>query len=179
MASVFRRNVTVSFYIAEPTEPPTWVGDLPGDDVLAKIQTLDLASGEYHVKTGLFATELFCMVHNGPLPLIGAYTKDMWNAVLTELKGVIEEVEMREGEGVVDGAYAAFFPNSVVGIVRSSVKAPGSAAIAQWLSLFGGHPLYLAALPKADALAGLQRPPEDINSVTFRVKEGRQLGYEP
>jgi hypothetical protein len=170
-ASVFRRNVTVSLNIAEPQDPPTWSGSFPSDEVLATIRQLDLASGDYHVKTGLFATELFCMVHEGPLPLVGAYSKDMWNAVLTELKGVIEEVEMREGEGVVDGAYAAFFPKSVVGIVRSSVKAPGSAALAEWLSLFGGHPLYLAALPKADALAGLQRPPEDINGVTFRVKK--------
>ncbi len=115
MASVFRRNVTVSFYIAEPVDPPTWSDNFPSDEVLSKIRGLDLASGDYHVKTGLFATELFCMVHNVLLPLVGAYSKDMWNAVLTELKGVIEEVEMREGEGVVDGAYAAFFPNSVVG----------------------------------------------------------------
>src|SRR5665213_308308 len=142
MASIFRRNVTVSFYIAEPLDPPTWTVDFPADEVLATMRELDLASGEYHVKNGLFATELFCTVHEGAHPLVGAYSKDMWNAVLTEFKGAIEEIEMRDGEGIIDGSFAAFFPHSVVGLVRSSVKAPGTAALANWLTLFGGHPLY-------------------------------------
>lgn len=173
MATVFRRNVTVSFYVVEPEDPwkASWDGDFPREEVLAKIANLDLASGEFHVQTGLFGNELFCTVHDGPLPLVGAYTKDKLNAVLTEYKGSIEEIAMREGEGVIDGTYAAFFPNSVVGVVRSSVKAPGSGGLAGWLSLFGGHPCVMPALPKADALAGLQRPAEEIIDVTFRAKK--------
>jgi hypothetical protein len=166
-----RRPVTVSFHVIEPDSvKETWSGLYPWDEVLDSIEQLDLETGEYHLQRDLFGTSTFCTVFDGPLRLLAGYTKDELTALLTELKGVIEEVPLRIGEGFIDGTYVAAFPSNVVGIVRSSVKAPGAASISHWLSEFTEYPCHMPPLPKASALAGLNRPSDDINNVFFRVR---------
>lgn len=172
---MFHKTVTVNFFVVEPSagDTPTFTLDFPADEVFDAIRLLDLASGEYHVKDGLFANEVFCLVHEGPIPVLGAYNKDMYATVMTERKGELREVELDEGEGLVDASYAVFFPGSVVAIVRTSVRSPGSARIASWLSLFGGHPCYFSSLPTADTLARLAEDPYDVKSVVLSAKRSR------
>jgi hypothetical protein len=172
---MFRKTATVNFYVVEPAagQAATFTTAFPSDEVLDAVRLLDLASGDYHVRDGLFANEVFCIVHEGPVPILGAYNKDMYASVVTERKGEIREVEMDDGEGLVDASYVAFFPNSIAAIVRTSVKSPGSARIANWLSLFGGHPCYFAALPTADAMARLQQDPKDVTAVVLTAKKSR------
>lgn len=167
--------MTVSFYVVEPAagESQTFEGVFPADEVLDQVRILDLSTGQYHVKDGLFANEVFCTVHEGPQPILGAYNKDMYASVMTERKGEIREVEMSDGEGVVDASYVAFFPNSVAAVVRTSIRSPGSARIGNWLTLFGGHPCYFSALPTADTMARLNQLPTEIRRVVFRARRGR------
>ena len=135
-----------------------------------QVEAFDLATGEFHLKTNLFGSEMFCTVHHGPVPLLAGYTKDNLAALETELKGTIEEIELREGEGVIDATYAAFFPNGVVGVVRCSVKSPGAASLAHWISMFTEFKCIFPALPKANALAGLEGPGDDVIGVTLKAK---------
>lgn len=167
-----RKRVTVTFYVVEPLEEqsPSWEGEFPEKAVLDTARGLDLASGNYHVKTGLFNSEMFCAVYDGPPRLLGGYTKDLLASLQTEFKGSIEQILLREGEGVVDAAYAHFFPNNVLGLLRTSVKSPGSASMANWISLFCGYPCVFSALPTADALSRLERPASEILGVTLRAK---------
>ena len=174
--SIFRKTVTVSFYVVEPSlgSEPTFQGFFPHDRVLDRISELDLASGEYHLQDGLFANEMFCMVHEGPVRLLGAYNKDMYARIATERKGEIREITLSDGEGVVDATYVAFFPESVAAMVRTSVRSPGTVRTANWLSIFGGYPCYFAALAQGDAMGRLDRDPTEIRSVFFRARR-RQL----
>lgn len=165
----------MTFFVVEPAAgyEQTFVGDYPAEEVLGTIGALDLSTGDYHLKDGLFATELFCKAWDGPHPILGAYVKDMYASVTTERKGEIREVEMDDGEGVVDATFVAFLPGSVAAMVRTSVKSPGSARVANWLSRFGGHPCYFAALPTVDTMARLDRPSSEVSSLVLRAKRGR------
>ncbi len=173
--SIFRKSVTVSFFVVEPSPGPekTFAGDFPADEVLDTVAGLDLATGDFHVKDGLFANEMFCTVHEGPMRLLGAYSKDLYAAVATERKGEIRELEMSDGEGIVDATYVAFFPDSVAALLRTSVKSPGSARTASWLSLFGGYSCFFSAMPQGDVMNRLDRHPSEISSVFFRAKKSR------
>ena len=146
--STFRKTVTVSFHVVEPLlgSQATFRGDFPHDEVLDRVARLDLASGDFHVRDGLFANEMFCAVHDGPVRLLGVYNKDLYAAVVTELKGEIREISLSDGEGIVDATYVAFFPDSVAAMLRTSVRSPGTARTANWLSLFGGYSCYFAAM---------------------------------
>lgn len=150
--SIFRKTVTVNFYVVEPVWGPetTFQGTYPYCEVLDRVAALDLASGEFHIRDGLFANEMFCAVHEGPERLLGAYNKDMYATVATERKGEIRELDLSDGEGIVDATYVAFFPNSVTAMLRTSVRSPGSARTANWLSRFGGFSCYFAAMPQGD-----------------------------
>lgn len=151
--------------LAEP--PPTWTGAFPAAEVLDTIEALDLASGEYHIPKGLWG-QLFCKVWaDGPQRLLGSYTKDIASAVEVEYKGTVEEIILREGEGVVQPAYVAFFPDSVVGILRCATSSPGAASVAHWMSEFGGYSCAFQALPNIDVLAQLDGPAEEKLSVFF------------
>lgn len=166
------RPVTVTFHVAEPdSAAPSWTREFPSAEVLDTVAAFDLATGDYHLQTTLFGNEVFCMVHEGPVRLLASYTKDSLQAVLSEYKGTVEHIPMRDGEGILDAAYAAFFPNNVLGLVRYSAKSPGASSIAHWLSAFGGHGLYLAALPKSNAMAGLDRPADEVVSVVLRARK--------
>lgn len=173
--SVFQRVVTVSFHVIEPFGPENrWTGEYPAAEVLSHIETLDLASGDYHLKRRLFGTEVFCAVHDdGPQPILASYTKDVWWAVMTERKGEISSIDMRDGEGPIDGAFAAFFEPSVVGIIRSSLKSPGPASTADWLSQFTPYSCVFNRLP-APASALLAGPADRFLSATFIAKK-RQM----
>ena len=169
--STFRKTVTVSFYVVEPSLGPqaTFQGVFPHDEVLDRIVELDLASGEFHVQDGLFHNEMFCTVHDGPVRLLGAYNKDLYATVATERKGEIREISLSDGEGIVDATYVAFFPDSVAAMLRTSVRSPGTARTANWLSLFGGHSCHFAAMAQIDAMSRLDRDPSDVRSVFFRA----------
>lgn len=170
--SIFQKTVTVSFYVVEPSLGPeaTFEGEFPRCEVLDRVAGLDLASGEFHLKDGLFHSEMFCMVHEGPFRLLGAYHKDLYAAVATEMKGEIREIPLSDGEGIVDATYVAFFPDSVAAVLRTSVRSPGTARTAKWLSLFGGYSCYFAPLAQIDALSRLDRDPSEIRSVFFRAQ---------
>ena len=172
--SIFQKTVTVSFYAVEPLlgSESSFVGPFPHEQVLDRVAKLDLASGEYHVSDGLFHNQTFCTVHDGPVRLLGAYNKDLYAAVATERKGEISEIYLRDGEGIVDATYVAFFPDSVVAMLRTSVRSPGAARTANWLSIFGGFHCYFAPL-EADAMGRLNRDPSGIRSVFLRAKRER------
>ena len=169
--SVFRKTVTVSFYVVEPLlgSETSFVGPYPHEEVLDRVAGLDLASGEFHVPDGLFHNQTFCTVHKGPIRLLGAYNKDLYAMVATERKGEIREIDLRDGEGIVDATYVAFFPDSVAAMLRTSVRSPGAARTATWLSNFGGLSCHFAPL-EGDAMGRLDRDPSGITSVFLRAK---------
>lgn len=177
---MYSKSLTVYFYSIEPVsrfggDGLTFeLGAYPLDTVLNTIRTLDPASEEYRIRDGLFAGETFCVLHeNGPKPIMGAYYRDNLSKPLTEYKGEINELFLRDGEALVDAAYAAFFPGDVVGLVRTSSKAPGFAKIGSWLSVLGGYPCGLFALRDLNTLVQLDGHPTGFRSLILRIRRER------
>lgn len=177
---VYNKQLTVYFYALEPVlffddkaqEFPS--GAFPLNEVLDTIRKSDPAEETYRIKEDIFGGETFCLVHdNGPQPILGAYYRDNLAVPLAEYKGEINQLMMREGEALVDAAYAAFLPHDVVGLVRTSSKAPGFARIGQWLTYLGGYGCGLFALKDADALAQLDREPLKLRSFYMRIRAQR------
>jgi hypothetical protein len=178
--AAYPKTLTVYFYAIEPalrsgSDKPTFeLGSYPLDTVLATIRSLNPAAEEYRIRDGLFAGETFCVLHeDGPQTVMGAYYRDNVSKPLTEYKGEINELFLRDGEALVDAAYAAFFPGDVVGLVRTSSKAPGFAKIGQWLSVLGGYPCALLALRDANALAQLDGHPTGLRRFIIRIRRER------
>jgi hypothetical protein len=178
--AVINKSLTVYFYSLEPVAPvngegrPFELGSYPLAEVLDTITLADPASDTYRIREDLFGGETFCLVHaDGPEPILGAYYRDNLARPIAEYKGEINELMMREGEALVDAAYAAFFPNDVVGLVRTSSKAPGFAKIGNWLTLIGGYSCGLFALREADALLQLDRQPSKLRSLYMRIRKDR------
>lgn len=183
---VVAKSLTVYFYVVEPM--PTFGNELrsfnsgayPIDDVLETIRRLDPAADDYRIQENLFGGETFCVVHDdGPQPVLGAYYRDNLARPLTEFKGEINELVLREGEALVDAAYASFFPGDVVGLVRTSSKAPGFAKIGQWLSVKGGYSCGLIALRDPQTLAQLDREPTKMHRLLVRIRRNRIVAVEP
>lgn len=179
------KTLTVYFYVVEPFPEQTFApGGYPQNDALYRIRQRDPAADDYRIKDRLFGGEMFCLLHeDGPQPVLGTYYKDMLARPQTERKGVVREIELEDGEGLVDVSYATFFPSDVVGIVRTSAKAPSFARLGQWLSIYGGYPCALLALPDADTLAQIDRAPSDLQRIWLRMRrshlgalEGRSTG---
>jgi hypothetical protein len=112
---VVSKDLTVYFYVLEPFPERTFeVRAYPLDRVAQTIRALDPAAPDYRIRDRLFGGELFCLFHDdGPEPILGAYYKDTLAKALTECKGIVKELELDDGEGLVDAAYAAFFPDDV------------------------------------------------------------------
>ena len=165
--SVFRK--IVKFYRVEvgPDPDKQFRGPFPAQSVLDRIAALDLSSGNYHIAHGLFSNETFCMVHDGPLRILGGYNKDTYAIVTTEYKGELQEVEMLDEEGIVDATYVGFFPDSVAAIVRTSLRSPGPNRIAHWLSIMGPVSCTFRPIPQPDTLANLDRNPDNIRAVNL------------
>jgi hypothetical protein len=183
--AVHPKTLTVYFYGIEPGPDfgggtPTFeLGSYPLDSVLDTIRKLDPATEEYRIQDGLFAGETFCLLHDdGPQPVLGAYYRDNLSKPLTEYKGEINLLLLREGEALVDAAYAAFFPGDVLGLVRTSSKAPNFASIGNWLTLLGGYPCVLIALRDADTLAQLDDHPTGLRRLRMRIKRNRIAAVE-
>lgn len=175
---VVSKALTVYFYAIEPFSVNGTrafsSGSYPLNDVLAKISELDPAAEEYRIVESLFGGETFCLVHDkGPQPILGAYYRDNLARPLTEYKGQINELLLREGEALVDAAYAAFFPNDVIGLVRTSSKAPGFAKIGQWLSVTTGYGCALMALRDPNVVAQLDREPTKLMALALRIRRNR------
>lgn len=167
--SALRKTLTVKFYRVEagPDPDKQFVGPFPADSVLDQVAALDLASGNYHIAHGLFSNETFCMVHDGPLRILGAYNKDTYAIVTTEYKGELQEVEMLDEEGVVDASYAAFFPDDIAAIVRTSLRSPGPNRIAHWLSIMGPFSCTFSPISQPETLANLDRYPDNIRAINL------------
>jgi hypothetical protein len=181
------RTLTVYFYTVEPM---TYFsdkslrsfksGNYPVAEVLKTIRKLDPASEDYRILEHLFGGETFCVVHdNGPEPILGVYYKDNLARPFTEYKGEISELVLREGEALVDAAFAAFFPGDVVGLVRTSSKAPGFAKLGQWLTLKGRYACGLIALRDPDTLAQLDREPAGMHRLSLRMRANRITSVAP
>lgn len=180
------KPLSVYFYALEPApqpggKGPTFrLGGYPLDEVLALIQSLDPAAEDYRIREGLFAGETFCLLHDdGPDPVLGCYYRDNLSKPLTEYKGEISELLLREGEALVDAAYAAFFQGDVVGLVRTSSKAPGFAKLSQWLSVQGRHSCVLSALRDPKGLAQLDAHPFGLRRIFLRVRPNRIDAVRP
>lgn len=174
------KPLSVYFYALEPAQrrgggdPSFSVGHYPLNSVFDTIRRLDPAAEDYRIADGLFAGETFCVLHeDGERPVLGSYYRDNLSKPLTEYKGEISELFLREGEALVDSAYAAFFPGDVVGLVRTSSKAPGFAKLSQWLSVQGGHPCVLTALRDPSGLAQLDGHPRGIRRMYLRMRRNR------
>lgn len=170
------RRLTVAFYAIEPMPVfdglKTFAqGAYPLAEVLKIVQELDPAAEEYRIRDRLFGSETLCVLHeDGPQPVLGAYTRDNLAKALTEYKGEITELMLREGEALVDASYVAFFPSDVVGLVRTSLKSPGFAKIGQWLTVQTRYSCGLLALPDADTVAQLDQEPTKLHRFTLRVR---------
>ena len=168
------RTVNVAFYTVEPA--PTFepsrttflAGHLPWEDLWATVRLRDAAAEDYRLKDHLWGGETLCLLHdNGPEPILGAYYKDNFGKLLTEYKGEVTEATLREGEGPVMSAYLASFPMDVVGLVRTSSKAPGFASIGRWITAVGGISCALTSLPDANTLQQLRAEPTKLNRFTL------------
>ncbi|MGD9796164.1 MAG: hypothetical protein AB7V43_22085, partial [Acidimicrobiia bacterium] len=108
--AVHHKRLTVYFYAIEPmaefgrgASPSFEAGSYPLENVLKRIRKLDPATDEYRLKDDLFGGETFCLLHeDGPEPIMGAYYRDNLSKPLTEYKGEISELLLRDGEAVVD-----------------------------------------------------------------------------
>lgn len=181
---VIAKSLTVYFYAIEPFPQAGrrsfQSGAYPLDEVLDTIRRLDPAAEEYRLAETLYGGETFCLLHDdGPEPILGAYYRDDLVKPLTEYKGEINELLLREGEALVDAAYAAFFPGDVLGLVRTSSKAPGFAKIGQWLSIATGYACGLIALRDPNVLAQLDRHPTKLSELKLLIRRNRILAVEP
>jgi hypothetical protein len=183
--AVHTKKMTVYFYSIEPAprfggDHKTFeIGSFPLGEVLDAIRALDPASAEYRIQDNLFGGETFCMPHeDGPQLVLGAYYKDKLSRPLAEYKGEVSELYLRDGEALVDAAYAAFFPGDVMGLVRTSSKAPGFAKIGDWISIMGGYPCALLALRDQNTLMQLDRNPTAIRRFLMRIRRERIAAVE-
>lgn len=175
---VVAKSLTVYFYTVEPFPGQGMrnfaSGLYPLSEVLEVIRKSDPTSEACRITENLFGGETFCLLHeDGPQPILGAYYRDNLARPLTEYKGEINELMLREGEALVDAAYAAFFPGDVLGLVRTSSKAPGFAKIGQWLSIVAGIGCGLVALTDPDVLAQLDRAPTKLSGLLLKIRRNR------
>ena len=173
--SIFRRAVTVDFYAAKPSMEPskTFRGPFPHKEVLDTIDELDMAKGEHHIRHNLYGDQTFCLVHDGPLRLLGAYNKDMSTQVLTEHKGELRELLLNEDEGIVDASYAASYDPSIVALLRTSIRSPGSIRVANWLSVCGPYQCHFAPIQRRDVWTEFDEMPERVRAMYLGVKRSR------
>jgi hypothetical protein len=170
------RDVNVSFYGIEPIsafdQQRTFApGKFPLKKVFDTIRARDPAEDSYRISDTLLGGETLCLLHeNGPKPILGAYYRDNLARPLTEYKGQIAEIMMRDGEAPVNAAYAAFFPDDVVGLLRTSSASPSFAKIGLWLRCIGGYACGLLSLTDADTLAQLQDHPMGIRRLSVRCR---------
>lgn len=171
------RSLTVYFYVIEPMPGVDGhrgrfvPGKYPLEEVLQRLRDIDTADETNRLQDHLWGGQTLCVLHeDGARPILGAYYRDDFNRALTEYKGEIRELMLRDGEALVDAAYAAFFPADVIGIVRTSSKSPKFAKIGQWLSVHGGYDCGLIALPDADALQQLDRVAGRLQRLRLRIK---------
>lgn len=175
---VVSKSLTVYFYAVEPF-PRQGMRDFrsasyPLSEVLKVIRKSDPTSEACRITEDLFGGETFCLLHeDGPQPILGAYYRDNLARPLTEYKGEINELLLREGEALVDAAYAAFFPGDVLGLVRTSSKAPGFAKVGQWLSIVTGIGCGLVALTDPNVLAQLDRAPTKLSGLLLKIRRNR------
>lgn len=159
------RQVRVAFYAVQPLpgvdgHPTFELTNYPREATFEYIRSLDPVDETYRIKEDLFGGEFLCLLHdNGPETIVGAYYRDNLGRLLTEYKGEISEVMLRDGEAPVDASYLAFFPSDIVGLLRTSSKSPRNARVAQWLSYVAGCPCALVPLRDPDALAQLTEHP--------------------
>ena len=181
----FPKELTVYFYRIEPLQgakPDRQFirGAFPLEEVLNRIDATDPSSEESRIPETLFGGETFCVLHDdGPTPVLGAYYRDNFSMPLAELKGEVKELILREGEAIVDSAYVAFFPGDVVGLVRTSSKAPGFAKIGNWISMVGGYSLALAALTDSNTMLQLEENPNLLRRLSLRIQPSRISLIEP
>ena len=174
--SAVSKRLNVYFYVIEPAPPSTTFvpGSYPLSEVVDRVRQLDPAAEDYRLKEDLWGGETLCLLHeDGPQMVLGAYYKDKLAKALTERKGLVRELELEDDEGLVDAAYGALFPSDVVGLVRTSSKAPGFAKVGQWLSVYGGHPCGLVALPDINTLAQLDQAPTQLRRLRLRLQRSR------
>jgi hypothetical protein len=177
------KTLSVYFYAVEPFPMEGHLGfqsgALPMDKVMATLRAMDPASEDYRIPETMFGGETFCLLHDdGPQPVLGAYFKDDLSRPFTEYKGEISELMLREGEGLVDAAYAAFFPNDVIGLVRTSSKSPGFAKLGQWLTLATGYGCFLMALRDHNVLEQLDRDPGKLTRLILGLRKNRIASVE-
>jgi hypothetical protein len=177
--AVRTKKLRVAFYALEPMssfddqrEFP--LGRYPLAAVIAAIGKLDPASEEYRLRDDLWGGETLCLFHDdGPQPLLGAYYRDNLARALTEYKGQVSEIPLRDGEALVDASFAVLFPEDVVGLVRTSNNSPSFARIGRWLSCIGGFACGLVALPDANALEQIDRDPMKMKRFRVRARRDR------
>ena len=170
------KNVSVRFFLLEPFGNPLPFGSgrYPRAEVFESLRGKDPADSSYRITEDLLGGETLCLLHDGGLgEVLGAYFKDLLNMPQTEYKGEVLELVLREGEALVDGSYAMFFPNDVVGIVRTSNKAPGPAKIGSWLSIIGEVGCGLTPLRDPDTTAQLRQAGSGLRRLFVRAKFGR------
>lgn len=170
------KDVGVSFYAIEPMHPfdeqkvfPSW--KYPRKAVFKTIKDRDPAEDSYRITDTLLGGETLCLLHdNGPQPILGAYYRDNLARPLTEYKGQVSEMMLRDGEAPVNTSYMAFFPDDVVGLLRTSNASPSFAKIGRWLSCIGGYACGLVSLTDADTLAQLQEHQSAIRRLSLRCR---------
>lgn len=159
----------VYFYALEPeddSKPCTF----SADGTLAIIDQLDREAGKAYLETGLYDRLLGLVHSDGTTSMLSLWNIDTVNAPHFERKGTIVSYEMMDDEGVAEPAYAMFFEDRYMALLRPVHRSAGPKAIAEYLNHFTGCNLSFAALVQPDVLKLLKRPAHDIINARVRVK---------
>lgn len=140
-------------------------------NVLAKVAALNRESGEAYLKHGFF-NRMLGLVHaaDEPQPMFSLWNVDTVNSPSFERKGSITVYDMMEDEGVTFPAFAMFFDDQVMALLRPSPQAAGQSKIAEYLNHFGEASCVFAALTNPDILRQLQRPADEIVNTKLRIR---------
>jgi hypothetical protein len=170
------KEAHVHFYAIEPVpafdrQQSFTSGHYPRKQVFETIRARDPAEESYRIADNLLGGETLCVLHeDGPEPILGAYFRDNLAKPLTEYKGQIAEAMLRDGEAPVNAAYLAYFPNDVVGLLRTSSASPNFAKIGLWLTIIGGYACGLLSLTDADTMAQLRDHASGIRRLNVRCR---------
>ena len=160
----------VHFYSIEPadTSKPCTFSTAK---VMATIGGLKRESGEAYMATG-FYDRLLGLVHaaQNKVPMLSLWMIDTVNAPFFENKGTVVDYHFMDGEGVAEPAYAMFFDDKYLALLRPVSRSPGPTTVAEYLNHFAKVNCSFAALVHPNILNLLQRPAEDVVFAKFRIK---------
>jgi hypothetical protein len=167
MAAPVRKVHFYSVEAADETRP----SGFSTAKVMKAIDGLNRENDEAYLQTGYF-DRLLGLVHaaDQPVPMLSVWMIDTVNAPHFEHKGTIKDYHFMDGEGVAEPAYAMFFKDRIMALLRPVYRSPGPSAIAEYINRFAKVNCAFDALVQPNILKQLQRPAEDVVFAKFHIK---------